>query len=164
MFLCLFFLTGSRNKSDFSVVCMFRDLSVDLLQMIPDNHLLLSKLCALYPGSAADIDRLHGRVSVRGAAARSGFVHRDERFLMIVVTVIVLFSFKCGLPSLEECRASAEAAVCEGDVFSAVKFHLLSSDPENALPIGIDHVKGTDRNDSSQNVYVYVNKGLPKHT
>lgn len=62
------FLTGSRNKSDFSV-CMFRDLSVDLLQMIPDNHILLAKLCALYPGSAADIDGLRGRVSVRGAAA-----------------------------------------------------------------------------------------------
>lgn len=60
-----------------------------------------------------------------------------------------MFSFKCGLPSLEECRASAEAAVCEGDVFSAVKFHLLSSEPENALPMGIDYVKGTDPNDKS---------------
>uniref|UniRef100_H2TK73 WD repeat domain 17 n=1 Tax=Takifugu rubripes TaxID=31033 RepID=H2TK73_TAKRU len=84
------------------------DLSVDLLQMIPDNHILLAKLCAFYPGSAADIDRLHEQ---------------------------------CGLPSLEECRASAEAAICEGDVFSAVKFHLLSSEPENALPMGIDYVK-----------------------
>lgn len=60
-----------------------------------------------------------------------------------------MLSFKCGLPSLEECRASAEAAVCEGDVFSAVKFHLLSSEPENALPMGIDYVKGTGPNDKS---------------
>lgn len=39
----------------------------------------------------------------------------------------------------------AEAAIGEGDLFSAVKFHLLSSEPENALHIGIDHVKGTER-------------------
>lgn len=51
-------------------------------------------------------------------------------------------SLKCGLPSLEECKALAEEAMCEGDLFSAVKFHLLSSEPETALHIGIDHVKG----------------------
>lgn len=56
-----------------------------------------------------------------------------------------LLSFKCGLPSLEECRALGEAAVCDGDLFSAVKFHLLSSEPETALHIGIGHVKGTER-------------------
>lgn len=62
---------------------------------------------------------------------------------MITVTMIMCcLSFKCGLPSLEECKALAEAALCEGDLFSAVKFHLLSSEPENALHIGIDHVKG----------------------
>lgn len=64
-------------------------------------------------------------------------------FMMIIVTMIMCFvSFKCGLPSLEECKALAEAAMCEGDLFSAVKFHLLSSEPENALQIGIDHIKG----------------------
>lgn len=36
--------------------------------MIPDNHILLAKLCAFYPGNAADIDQLHDRVSVRGAS------------------------------------------------------------------------------------------------
>lgn len=41
----------------------FRELSADLLQMIPDNHILLAKLCAFYPGSAADINQLHRRVS-----------------------------------------------------------------------------------------------------
>lgn len=51
-------------------------------------------------------------------------------------------SFKCGLPSLEECKALAEAAMSDGDLFSTVKFHLLSSEPENALHIGIDYVKG----------------------
>uniref|UniRef100_A0A4W6CXX7 WD repeat domain 17 n=1 Tax=Lates calcarifer TaxID=8187 RepID=A0A4W6CXX7_LATCA len=84
------------------------ELSADLLQMIPDNHILLAKLCAFYPGSAAEINQLHER---------------------------------CGLPSLEECKALAEAAMNEGDLFSAVKFHLLSSDPENALRIGIEHIK-----------------------
>ncbi|XP_031722902.1 WD repeat-containing protein 17 isoform X3 [Anarrhichthys ocellatus] len=84
------------------------ELSADLLRMIPDNHILLSKLCAFYPGSVAEINHFHE---------------------------------SCGLPSLEECKALAEAAMCEGDLFSAVKFHLLSSDPENALRIGLDHVK-----------------------
>lgn len=41
----------------------FRDLSAELLQMIPDNHILLAKLCAFYPGSAAEINQLHERVS-----------------------------------------------------------------------------------------------------
>uniref|UniRef100_A0A7N6AMZ0 WD repeat domain 17 n=1 Tax=Anabas testudineus TaxID=64144 RepID=A0A7N6AMZ0_ANATE len=84
------------------------ELSADLLQMMPDNYILLAKLCAFYPGSDAEINQLHER---------------------------------CGLPSLEECKASAEEAMNEGDLFSAVKFHLLSSEPENALQIGIDHVK-----------------------
>uniref|UniRef100_A0A667WJC0 WD repeat domain 17 n=1 Tax=Myripristis murdjan TaxID=586833 RepID=A0A667WJC0_9TELE len=86
------------------------ELSADLLHMIPDNELLLAKLCAFYPGSTAEINQLHGR---------------------------------CGLPPLDECKSLGEAAMSEGDLFSAVKFHLLSSEPENALHIGIDHVKGT---------------------
>lgn len=62
---------------------------------------------------------------------------------MITVSIILCcLSIKCGLPSLDECKALAEAAMCEGDLFSAVKFHLLSSEPENGLHIGIDHVKG----------------------
>uniref|UniRef100_A0A3Q3L7V5 WD repeat domain 17 n=1 Tax=Mastacembelus armatus TaxID=205130 RepID=A0A3Q3L7V5_9TELE len=86
----------------------WKELSADLLQMIPDNYILLAKLCAFYPGSDTEINQLHER---------------------------------CRLPSLEECKALAEAAMSEGDLFSAVKFHLLSSEPENALRIGIDHVK-----------------------
>uniref|UniRef100_A0A3Q2FKJ8 WD repeat domain 17 n=1 Tax=Cyprinodon variegatus TaxID=28743 RepID=A0A3Q2FKJ8_CYPVA len=39
------------------------ELSVDLLQMIPDNHILLAKLCAFYPGSSAEINQLHERVA-----------------------------------------------------------------------------------------------------
>uniref|UniRef100_A0A3B5BCH7 WD repeat domain 17 n=1 Tax=Stegastes partitus TaxID=144197 RepID=A0A3B5BCH7_9TELE len=85
-----------------------RELSADLLRMIPDNHLLLAKLCAFYPGSAAEIDQLHER---------------------------------CDLPSMQECRTLAEAAEGDGDLLSAVKFHLLSCEPENALQIGIRHVK-----------------------
>ena len=38
----------------------------------------------------------------------------------------------------------AEAAEADGDLFSAVKLHLLSTEPENALQLGIDHVKGTE--------------------
>ncbi|KAM3842488.1 WD repeat-containing protein 17, partial [Diretmus argenteus] len=83
-------------------------LSVDLLHMIPDNQLLLAKMCAFYPGSTTEINQLHER---------------------------------CGLPQVEECKALAEAAMSEGDLFSAVKFHLLSSNPETALRMGIDHVK-----------------------
>lgn len=110
--------------------------------MIPDNHLLLAKLCAFYPGNATDIDQLHERVSVRRRVSALRIIasmsdHHSDRERML--------SFKCGLPSLEECRALGEAAVCDGDLFSAVKFHLLSSEPETALHIGIDHVKGTER-------------------
>lgn len=83
-------------------------LAVDLLKMIPDNHILLAKLCAFYPGSVAEINQFHE---------------------------------SCGLPSIEECKALAETAMCEGDLFSAVKFHLLSSEPDIALRIGLDHVK-----------------------
>uniref|UniRef100_A0A3P8W9Z8 WD repeat domain 17 n=1 Tax=Cynoglossus semilaevis TaxID=244447 RepID=A0A3P8W9Z8_CYNSE len=84
------------------------ELSANLLQMIPDNQVLLAKLCSLYPGSPAEINHLHER---------------------------------CGLPPSEECKALAEAAMSEGDLFSAVKFHLLSPEPENALQLGIDHIK-----------------------
>lgn len=41
--------------------------------------------------------------------------------------------FQCGLPSLEECRALAESAVSEGDIFNAVKYYLMSPEPEAAL-------------------------------
>lgn len=75
---------------DFSLVCIFRDLSVDLLQMIPDNHILLAKLCAFYPGTAADIDCLHDQVSVRGVLAWSKRAWR-RAFRMIVLTVVVCF-------------------------------------------------------------------------
>uniref|UniRef100_A0A3B4VS08 WD repeat domain 17 n=1 Tax=Seriola dumerili TaxID=41447 RepID=A0A3B4VS08_SERDU len=84
------------------------EVSADLLHMIPDNYILLAKLCAFYPGSADEINQLHER---------------------------------CGLPLSEECEALAEVAMSEGDLFSAVQFHLLSSEPEAALHIGIEHVK-----------------------
>ncbi|XP_024270329.2 WD repeat-containing protein 17 isoform X1 [Oncorhynchus tshawytscha] len=85
-----------------------RDLAADLLQMIPDNEVLLAKLCAFYPGSSSEIDQIHE---------------------------------KCGLPSLEECQALAESAVSEGDIFNAVKYYLMSPEPEAALLVGIAHVK-----------------------
>uniref|UniRef100_A0A3Q2PSG2 Uncharacterized protein n=1 Tax=Fundulus heteroclitus TaxID=8078 RepID=A0A3Q2PSG2_FUNHE len=95
-------------KGGIPVVLSRRALSADLLQMIPDNHVLLAKLCAFYPGSTAEINQLHHR---------------------------------CGLPPLDECKALAEEAAGEGDLFSAVKFLLLSPEPEEALQRGIDFVK-----------------------
>ncbi|XP_051757863.1 WD repeat-containing protein 17 isoform X1 [Ctenopharyngodon idella] len=86
----------------------YRDLAARLLQMIPDNEILLAKLCAFYPGSSAEINDLHE---------------------------------KCGLPSLEECKELAENAHAEGEIFQAVKYYLLSPEPEKALPIGITYVK-----------------------
>ena len=63
---------------------------------------------------------------------------------VMIRVIICCLSFKCGLPSVEECTALGKEAMSEGDLFSAVKFHLLSSEPENALRIGIDFIKGTD--------------------
>uniref|UniRef100_A0A8C2I098 WD repeat domain 17 n=1 Tax=Cyprinus carpio TaxID=7962 RepID=A0A8C2I098_CYPCA len=87
----------------------YRDLAARLLQMIPDNEILLAKLCAFYPGSSTEINDLHE---------------------------------KCGLPTLQECKELAESAHAEGQIFQAVKYYLLSPEPEKALPIGIMYVKG----------------------
>ncbi|XP_028833759.1 WD repeat-containing protein 17 isoform X3 [Denticeps clupeoides] len=84
------------------------DLAAHLLQMIPENEILLAKLCAFYPGSTSEINELHE---------------------------------KCSLPSLEECTDLAESANSEGDIIQAVKYYLLSPEPEKALPIGITYVK-----------------------
>ncbi|XP_023655059.1 WD repeat-containing protein 17 isoform X2 [Paramormyrops kingsleyae] len=84
------------------------DLAADLLRMIPDNEILLVKLCAFYPGSASEINDLRE---------------------------------KCSLPCLEECNNLAEAALADEDTFQAVKYLLLSSEPERALPVGLAFVK-----------------------
>ncbi|XP_051992804.1 LOW QUALITY PROTEIN: WD repeat-containing protein 17-like [Xyrauchen texanus] len=86
----------------------YRDFAARLLQMIPENEILLAKLCAFYPGSSAKINDLHE---------------------------------KCGLPTLEECKELAKNAHDEGEIFQAVKYYLLSSEPEKAVPIGISSVK-----------------------
>lgn len=124
----------------------FRDLSVDLLQMIPDNHVLLAKLCSLCPGSVTEINQLHERVS-----AKSSLCCIPEGILPSVcfsadqlTACVPCLSRQCGLPSSEECQTLAGAALEQGDLLSAVKFHLLGSEPEAALHIGIEHVKGTD--------------------
>lgn len=46
-----------------ALISLFRDLSVELLQMIDENEILLAKLCAFYPGSADEINQIHERVS-----------------------------------------------------------------------------------------------------
>lgn len=68
------------------------------------------------------------------------------------------FWLKCGLPSLDECKALAEEALSDGDLFSAVKFHLLSAEPADGLRIGIDFVKGTRRTDMRRSEAVSVLK------
>lgn len=45
----------------------------------------------------------------------------------------------------------AEEAVSEDDLFSAVKFHLLGSEPEHGLQLGITYVKGSGRFALDQN-------------
>ncbi|MGH0130965.1 UNVERIFIED_CONTAM: hypothetical protein FKN15_056691 [Acipenser sinensis] len=84
------------------------DLAAHLLNMIPDNELLLIKLCAFYPGNSAEINDLHER---------------------------------CNLPSLEECLELAETAYNDGEIFQAVKYYLLSPEPQKALPVGIQFAK-----------------------
>lgn len=51
------------------------------------------------------------------------------------------FHERCGLPPLEMCRALAEEALAGGDLLTAIKFYLLSPEPEDALQKGLDHVK-----------------------
>uniref|UniRef100_A0A8C5PQP5 WD repeat domain 17 n=2 Tax=Leptobrachium leishanense TaxID=445787 RepID=A0A8C5PQP5_9ANUR len=48
---------------------------------------------------------------------------------------------KCNLPSLEECIQLADTSHEDGSIFDAVKYYLLSAEPEKALPIGIQFVK-----------------------
>lgn len=112
--------------------------------MIPDNHVLLVKLCSFYPGSVTEINQLHERVSVKSQGGTLIFQPSVSCFSDKLTVSTPRLPRQCGLPSSEECQALAEAALCQGDLFAAVKFHLLSSEPEAALHIGIDHVKGTD--------------------
>ncbi|XP_035308719.1 WD repeat-containing protein 17 isoform X7 [Cricetulus griseus] len=53
---------------------------------------------------------------------------------------------KCNLPPVEECIELAEKALADGNVFDTIKYYLLSQEPEKALPIGIDFVKGCMKN------------------
>uniref|UniRef100_A0A8C0TW18 WD repeat domain 17 n=1 Tax=Cyanistes caeruleus TaxID=156563 RepID=A0A8C0TW18_CYACU len=48
---------------------------------------------------------------------------------------------KCNLPDVEECMRLAETIQADGDVFETIKYYLLSTEPEKALPVGIQYVK-----------------------
>ncbi|NXA68908.1 WDR17 protein, partial [Mohoua ochrocephala] len=48
---------------------------------------------------------------------------------------------KCNLPDVEECMRLAETIQADGDLFETIKYYLLSTEPEKALPIGIQYVK-----------------------
>lgn len=50
--------------------------------------------------------------------------------------------FQCNLPDVEECMRLAETIQADGDVFETIKYYLLSTEPEKALPVGIQYVKG----------------------
>lgn len=56
--------------------------------------------------------------------------------------VIKPITFQCKLPTVEECMQLAETAHADGNIFETVKYYLLSQEPEKALPIGIDFIKG----------------------
>lgn len=66
---------------------------------------------------------------------------------MITIITCCLFYFQCGLPTVEECKELAESAYADGESFQAVKYYLLSPEPEKALPIGISYVKGVCQRD-----------------
>lgn len=53
-----------------------------------------------------------------------------------------MFVFQCNLPDVEECMRLAETIQADGDVFETIKYYLLSTEPEKALPVGIQYVKG----------------------
>lgn len=53
-----------------------------------------------------------------------------------------MFVFQCNLPDVEECMRMAETIQADGDVFETIKYYLLSTEPEKALPVGIQYVKG----------------------
>ncbi|XP_051475988.1 WD repeat-containing protein 17 isoform X2 [Apus apus] len=48
---------------------------------------------------------------------------------------------KCNLPGVEECMRLAETIQADGDILETIKYYLLSTEPEKALPIGIQYVK-----------------------
>ncbi|XP_005304237.1 WD repeat-containing protein 17 isoform X1 [Chrysemys picta bellii] len=48
---------------------------------------------------------------------------------------------KCNLPDVEECMQLAETAQANGDIFEIIKYYLLSTEPEKALPLGIQYIK-----------------------
>ncbi|RMC13989.1 hypothetical protein DUI87_09073 [Hirundo rustica rustica] len=48
---------------------------------------------------------------------------------------------KCNLPDVEECMRLAETIQADGDIFETIKYYLLSTEPEKALPVGIQYVK-----------------------
>lgn len=59
----------------------------------------------------------------------------------------LIFVFQCNLPNVEECMRLAEATQADGDIFETMKYYLLSTEPERALPIGIQYVKGKHLNE-----------------
>lgn len=83
------------------------------------------------------------------------FLHRQKCiylfiYLFVFLSAIIcnIYFFQCGLPTLEECKELAENTHAEGEIFQAVKYYLLSTEPEKALPIGITFVKGECLRDS----------------
>lgn len=59
-----------------------------------------------------------------------------------------MFVFQCSLPDVEECMQLAESAEAQGDTFEIIKYYLLTVEPEKALPVGIQYVKGRPLNEA----------------
>lgn len=62
---------------------------------------------------------------------------------MVLLVPFLCFIFQCSLPDVEECMELAERAQTEENIFESIKYYLLTVEPEKALPIGIQYVKGT---------------------
>uniref|UniRef100_A0A8B9RS71 WD repeat domain 17 n=1 Tax=Accipiter nisus TaxID=211598 RepID=A0A8B9RS71_9AVES len=68
-------------------------------------------------------------------------LHLKELFEHYSNSLAKIFVFQCNLPDVEECMRLAETIQADGDVFETIKYYLLSTEPEKALPIGIQYVK-----------------------
>ncbi|XP_015226931.1 PREDICTED: WD repeat-containing protein 17 [Cyprinodon variegatus] len=116
------------------------ELSVDLLQMIPDNHILLAKLCAFYPGSSAEINQLHERVA-----------HLDTHYNQLLKRREVCVPLKIEQLSVEmdawractqpDCSQPSESQTEE---FSCLERRILPTEPATLVLNGADYVTGSN--------------------
>ncbi|KAM4780664.1 WD repeat-containing protein 17 isoform 5-T5 [Cyanocitta cristata] len=66
---------------------------------------------------------------------------QDGRAVLAACCHLAVENIECNLPDVEECMRLAETIHADGDIFETIKYYLLSTEPEKALPIGIQYVK-----------------------